>query len=299
MITEIFIDPYALTNPPLDAGADRYLQFVENLLEWNSIIKNDSVNIFLNSEIIEALFTLGLYPLHDTLKASNIHFNVQHISIDSVNKIITSFINKSIIFECDFNYSNLQLKPAHNQCGESLLLDLILEKIYGYMLLNDCESQGLFSPFFKEDSTLISANISAGSCQIQASYPLISSKTIEIFRDYEQTIDKGALEDILKCDIAPGKKKIKLSGDHHGNDKLKRFAKKIFKSPYVIEVINNSAYVSAAKNIINEVFDDGRIHIVLSDTDVGFSMIILTTGKNRFQTQRIADLLLEEYNKKQ
>lgn len=102
--------------------------------------------------------------------------------------------------------------------------------------------------------------------------------------------------DLEKCTISAESKTIKLSGDHHGNQKLEAFAKKLFKSEYVVSVINNIDFSPKAIKMIKNIFSDGKIEIVLHWESAGYGMVIQTTGKNYRETEAIAELLRIEFD---
>ena len=106
----------------------------------------------------------------------------------------------------------------------------------------------------------------------------------------------GTLE-LLETDIEPESKMIKLSGDHHGNNKLEAFAKKLLRSKYVLEVINNIDFSPKAVNLIKEKYSDGTIDIVLYWEDAGYGMKIQTTGGNYRETEAIAEILKNEFDR--
>jgi hypothetical protein len=83
--------------------------------------------------------------------------------------------------------------------------------------------------------------------------------------------------------------------DDHGSDTLKSFAKKIVRSPYVIEVLNSLPYNPQEKNFIRAIKDDGLIELVLTSTDKGLGLIIRTTGRNLRETKSIASILKDEF----
>ncbi|HPM11915.1 MAG TPA: hypothetical protein PK734_00315 [Bacteroidales bacterium] len=99
-----------------------------------------------------------------------------------------------------------------------------------------------------------------------------------------------------KCTIPVENKAIKLSGDHHGNQKLEAFAKKLFKSEYVVSVINNIDFSPKAIKLIKNIFHDGKIEIVLHWESAGYGMVIQTTGKNYRETEAIAEILRQEFD---
>lgn len=102
--------------------------------------------------------------------------------------------------------------------------------------------------------------------------------------------------ELVICLISPENKKINLRDDH-GKDVLTAFAKKIRKSRYVIEIINSMPFNRCERDFIRKVTPDGLIEIVLTHTDEGFGMIVKTTGRNRRETELIAEILKEEYAK--
>jgi hypothetical protein len=100
-----------------------------------------------------------------------------------------------------------------------------------------------------------------------------------------------------KCSISPTDKKITLSGDHHGNDKLAAFSKKIFKNEYVVCVINNIDFSPTAKSLIKRIYSDGKIELILHWESAGYGLIIQTTGRNYRETDEIAKMLKKEFDK--
>lgn len=112
----------------------------------------------------------------------------------------------------------------------------------------------------------------------------------------EKLLYYGKLE-LVETDIEPENKKIKLSGDHHGNNKLEAFAKKLFRSKYVLEVINNIDFSPTSVNLIKEKYSDGTIDVVLYWEDAGYGMKVQTTGRNYRETEEIAKILKKEFDK--
>ena len=100
--------------------------------------------------------------------------------------------------------------------------------------------------------------------------------------------------ELVKCNIDYDEKKIKLRDDH-GKDILLVFGKKILSSPYVMEVVNSLPFNSSERKFIRKVKNDGLIEIVLPWTDKGLGMVIKTTGRNRRETEKIAEILEQEY----
>lgn len=102
-----------------------------------------------------------------------------------------------------------------------------------------------------------------------------------------------------KVDIEPEKKKISLRDDH-GYDILMKFAQKVRRSPYVLEIVNSLPFCSSQKTFIdnNQKFEDGLIEIRLHWSDKGFGMVVKTTGKNKYQTKKIAEILTNDFDQR-
>lgn len=109
-------------------------------------------------------------------------------------------------------------------------------------------------------------------------------------------IYSGRLE-LRKRTKTPTDEDITLSGDHHGNKELKTFAKKLFKNEYVESVINNIDFSPKAINFIKNIYHDGKIELVLHWESAGYGMVIQTTGRNYRETEAIAKILKEEYDR--
>ena len=106
----------------------------------------------------------------------------------------------------------------------------------------------------------------------------------------------GKLE-LSKSPLKPAEKKLTLSGDHHGNDKLEAFGKRLFKNDYVVCVINNIDFSPKAINFIKNIYPDGKIELVLHWESAGYGMAIQTTGKNYRETEEIARILQKEFDR--
>lgn len=115
----------------------------------------------------------------------------------------------------------------------------------------------------------------------------------QVFMDFLAQITPIVLQETT---IEPKDKKVHLSGDHHGNDKLKLFWGKISKSPYVVELINSIDFNRSGTKLIKKIYNDGKIELTLYWEEDGYSMIIQTTGRNYRETAEIAKILRKKYD---
>lgn len=102
--------------------------------------------------------------------------------------------------------------------------------------------------------------------------------------------------ELVLTTVSPNEKRIKLRDDH-GQDILKEFSKRLIKSPYVIEIINSLPFNNKEKRFIHQIKENGIIECVLCWTDAGYGLVIRTTGRNKKETEKIAEILKEEYSK--
>jgi hypothetical protein len=99
---------------------------------------------------------------------------------------------------------------------------------------------------------------------------------------------------LQETELSPSDKIIHLRDDH-GQDILNEFAKKLIQSRYVVKVINSLPFNQKCTNFIRKVYPDGKIEIVLIWTTPGYGLIIQTTGRNERETEKIAQILEENY----
>ncbi|MDR0681773.1 MAG: hypothetical protein LBG15_08000 [Dysgonamonadaceae bacterium] len=99
---------------------------------------------------------------------------------------------------------------------------------------------------------------------------------------------------LADCDIPVTDKRISLRDDH-GKTVLQKFAERLILSPYVIEVVNSLPYNPHETGFIRKIKPCGLIEIVLTGTDKGLGLVIKTTGKNYSETEKIAQILKENF----
>lgn len=101
--------------------------------------------------------------------------------------------------------------------------------------------------------------------------------------------------ELIESQISPESKSISLRDDH-GKDKLQAFARRLCRSPYVVEIVNSIPYNPYETQFIRAVKDNGLIEIVLTDTDKGLGLVLQSTGRNMRETEKIATILKEQYS---
>jgi len=101
--------------------------------------------------------------------------------------------------------------------------------------------------------------------------------------------------ELIKSQIIPESKSISLRDDH-GKDELQAFAQRLCQSPYVAEIVNSMPYNPHETRFIKAIKDNGLIEIVLTNTDKGLGLVVQSTGRNKRETEKIANILKEKYS---
>jgi hypothetical protein len=116
----------------------------------------------------------------------------------------------------------------------------------------------------------------------------------EHFDYHQQWLESNKEIYLITCDISPKSKKIALRDDH-GRDILLDFSKKVRRNPYVVEIVNSLPFNSNCRTFIKRAKANGIVELVLTWTDKGLGLAVQTTGRNLRETQKIAELLEEEF----
>lgn len=143
-------------------------------------------------------------------------------------------------------------------------------------------------------------------CSLEWKQPLLSIEKDDVTANVRNLFDEETyffhLEwldslqpvDLVKCTIAPIDKKIKLRDDH-GKDILQDFCNRLRNNEYVFEIVNSLPFNPGNRKFIHKIYETGLIELVLPWTDKGLGVVVKTTGRNFRETEKIAELLREEY----
>ena len=96
--------------------------------------------------------------------------------------------------------------------------------------------------------------------------------------------------------IPAEQKNIAIHGDHHGNDIMWTFAKRLADSEYVLEVMSVEYQKSNSSPFINHIFDDGRIRVCMYWEDIHYQLLVKTTAVNFKQGEYVANLLAQQFD---
>lgn len=102
--------------------------------------------------------------------------------------------------------------------------------------------------------------------------------------------------ELVKCPLSHDKKALNLRHDH-GMSELKAFSKRLFQSNYVVSVINSLPFNPKDVNLVKRIHADGKIELVLYWESAGYGLIIQTTGRNLRETEEIAKIIKEKFDR--
>lgn len=94
----------------------------------------------------------------------------------------------------------------------------------------------------------------------------------------------------IRTSIRPDAKTISLSSDHHGNDKLRNFARQRLRClDYFVEVSTSLEYAPRYDHFVKAIYTDTmQIDVVLFHEEKGYCMRIKTTAQNELQLRQMA-----------
>lgn len=99
---------------------------------------------------------------------------------------------------------------------------------------------------------------------------------------------------LVETSLLPKQKTISLRDDH-GKDKLEKFAKLLCRSPYVEKIINSLEFRPWTNKFVGDIKGNGLVELILVWEEQRCGMLVQTTGRNRRETEKIAEILQEKY----
>lgn len=99
---------------------------------------------------------------------------------------------------------------------------------------------------------------------------------------------------LIETSLLPEQKSISLRDDH-GKDKLEKFAKILCRSPYVEKIINSLEFRPWTNKFIGGIKENGVVELILVWEEQRCGVVVQTTGRNRRETEKIAEILQEKY----
>ncbi len=102
--------------------------------------------------------------------------------------------------------------------------------------------------------------------------------------------------EILECN----EKDFNIDGGrHHDKEKVESFGKKLIKNPYVCKILGSAEYETRKKDFILEIEPQGQTGVIKIKipNEEKATILVKTSGRNFKETQKIAQILEQEFNK--
>ena len=140
--------------------------------------------------------------------------------------------------------------------------------------------------------------------------PFELQKELEyLFEEYDELITTSTIGDILLEDYLNTKeieivkckeKELNIDGGrHHDKEKVEAFGKKLIQSPYVCKILGSAEYETRKKDFILEIEPQGKAGVIKIKipNEEKATILVKTSGRNFKETQKIAQILEQEFNK--
>lgn len=100
--------------------------------------------------------------------------------------------------------------------------------------------------------------------------------------------------ELVESDLTTEEKisSISTRGDH-GDDDVRRIARKMCKCKYVEGIINSAKFRPQQTGYISKISENGIVEMNFPWSDRGIGIVVQTTGRNKKETQAIAELLVD------
>ncbi len=188
-------------------------------------------------------------------------------------------INQYIEGNCYFE--DLESGYPKTKC-EGLMSAHLYQTLSISLLSAPVWSKSIFSLIIEKDGQSSSVNVFNISSPESIELPLIS-----------EFIEDATPVQIITTDILPKDKKVHLA-DHHGKAELKALTDQLKNSPYIIEFLSCAW---GGKRFIRKAHSNGGIEIVLYSSEREYALLVKSTGRNLRETEKIAKLLKERYDR--
>lgn len=268
MQNEIFFNELCLNNKPDDYSV------LTNLKKCYQKFKSEGFSVCrltdgTQKELLEYLTSISGVPKHTVTSFFYAFFHTPFEREDLTEEIKDKFLQH------DFYYNGQQtigLQWAYTY--DTLAFSLLTDNKW------DCDSIVVIEKTEPDNEIRI--------------HHAATVTNIEIQKDWIDSLKEIVL---IETTLLPEQKSFNVAGTHHGNDKRRLLWDRIRKNKYVVSCITSTENCSYENSFIHKVYNDGRIELVLYWEDSHYSMLIQTTGRNKRETTKIADILTEEYSK--
>ena len=145
----VSIDPGVLAAPTLQAEVDEVYNYVHTLLDWQQLLEEPWVSIYLSERSSEVLVEEGLFPLRDALKNVFEAKGVVEFDVNTVALVAESLLQLTPSFEAYFRVKDVLVEELETHpslisltVGEKMAADLGRSVVLIALLREHCKSVG-------------------------------------------------------------------------------------------------------------------------------------------------------------
>ena len=105
-----YLEPYIFAISPKNIEQVTFEEYINSLTEWEEFSKMEWGQIYLLSTTYECLLNNGFYPFTDMLKQLIQQFNITHIGVNDVDRILNQFLNKFPTIDNEIEFPVYEVK---------------------------------------------------------------------------------------------------------------------------------------------------------------------------------------------
>lgn len=109
-LPSVTIDAGVLAVPDANCTKNDAFQYVDTLLDWSQLLEEPWVTIYMSEHTAESLFSSGLFPLRDHLKALFKNHGIVEYDVNTVAKIANQILNITPYFENYYRVKDVLLE---------------------------------------------------------------------------------------------------------------------------------------------------------------------------------------------
>lgn len=106
-LPSVTIDAGVLAVPRVDCPKDAAFQYVDTLLDWSKLLDEPWIAIYMSERASESLFSDGLYPLREQLKALFDAHGIVEYDVNTVAKIANQLLSITPSFETYYRIKDI------------------------------------------------------------------------------------------------------------------------------------------------------------------------------------------------
>ncbi len=170
-----FLEPYIFAIDPENTEQITFEKYINSLTEWEEFSKMEWGQIFLLSDTYDCLFKNGFYPFTDKLKTLIQKYNISHIGINDVDRILNQFLIKFPTIEQQIDIPLYEIKNVNTKFDLSSRPDIFNQELFQLAglisLKNKLNSES-------EDNNIIFTKDLSGSIEFETEFDFMLDDSV-------------------------------------------------------------------------------------------------------------------------